>query len=32
LTVLTHELGHTLGLDDDAAADPYTGNVMADAL
>jgi hypothetical protein len=32
LTVLTHEMGHILGLDDDAAADPITGNVMADVL
>jgi hypothetical protein len=32
LTVLTHEMGHVLGLDDDHAADPVTGNVMADVL
>jgi hypothetical protein len=32
LTVLTHELGHVLGLDDDYGADPYTGDVMAWAL
>ncbi len=31
LTVLTHEMGHVLGLDDDAE-DPFTGSVMADAL
>jgi hypothetical protein len=32
LTVLTHEMGHILGLDDDHAADPVTGSVMSDAL
>jgi fibronectin type 3 domain-containing protein len=32
LTVLTHEMGHVLGLPDDPAADPVTGNVMADRL
>jgi len=32
LSVLAHELGHLLGMDDDAAADPYGQNVMADAL
>src|SRR5205823_14094628 len=32
LTVLTHEMGHILGLDDDSATDPVTGSVMADTL
>jgi PKD repeat protein len=32
LTVMTHELGHILGLDDDSRADPFTGTVMADVL
>src|SRR4029450_11516955 len=32
LTVLTHELGHILGLEDNAEADSVTGTVMADAL
>jgi hypothetical protein len=32
LTVLVHELGHVLGLEDDYEADPYTGSVMAWAL
>jgi hypothetical protein len=32
LTVLVHEMGHVLGLDDDGAADPFTGEVMADSL
>jgi hypothetical protein len=32
LTVLAHEMGHVLGLPDDPAADPVTGNVMADHL
>src|SRR5439155_14245723 len=32
LTVLAHEMGHVLGLDDDHAADPVAGNVMADVL
>src|SRR5207245_4061431 len=32
LTVLTHEMGHILGLDDDSATDPVTGSVMADVL
>jgi hypothetical protein len=32
LTVLVHEMGHVLGLEDDHAADPYTGGVMAWAL
>jgi len=32
LTVLVHEMGHLLGLDDDSGADPYTGSVRADTL
>ncbi|MBI3469325.1 MAG: hypothetical protein HY000_40500, partial [Planctomycetes bacterium] len=32
LTVLAHELGHVLGLDDDAAADPFGDEVMGAAL
>ena len=33
LSVLAHELGHILGLDDDHQADPFAANnVMADAL
>jgi len=32
LTTLAHELGHILGRDDDHTTDPYTGDVMADAL
>src|SRR5262249_27710415 len=32
LTVVTHELGHVLGLDDDHKAEAYTGGVMAEAL
>src|SRR5204863_1371667 len=32
LTVLAHEMGHVLGLDDDHAADPVAGNVMAESL
>ena len=32
LTVMAHEMGHILGLDDDSATDPFTGNVMADVL
>src|SRR5207253_7541879 len=32
LTVMTHEMGHILGLDDDHETDAVTGNVMADAL
>jgi hypothetical protein len=32
LTVMSHELGHILGLDDDSATDPFTGNVMAAVL
>ena len=32
LTVLTHEMGHALGLDDDSQTDPSTGTVMADVL
>ena len=32
LTVIAHEMGHILGLDDDSATDPFTGNVMADVL
>src|SRR5207302_10659755 len=32
LTVLTHEMGHILGLDDDHETDPVAGNVMADVL
>jgi hypothetical protein len=32
LTVMAHELGHILGLDDDPEADPFTGTVMAAVL
>jgi hypothetical protein len=32
LTVIAHELGHVLGLDDDPETDPFTGIVMAAAL
>ena len=32
LTVVVHEMGHILGLDDDAATDPVAGTVMADVL
>src|SRR5581483_2757771 len=32
LTVLAHELGHLLGLEDSVAEDPFTGSVMASAL
>jgi Concanavalin A-like lectin/glucanases superfamily len=32
LTVIVHEMGHLLGLDDDSDADPFTGSVMADTL
>lgn len=32
LTVMTHEMGHILGLDDDSETDPVVGNVMADVL
>jgi N,N-dimethylformamidase beta subunit-like, C-terminal/Concanavalin A-like lectin/glucanases superfamily/Bacterial Ig-like domain/Bacterial Ig domain/Calx-beta domain len=32
LTVLAHEMGHILGLDDDSATDPSTGTVMAEVL
>ena len=32
LTVLAHEMGHLLGLEDDFQADPFVGNVMAAAL
>jgi hypothetical protein len=32
LTVMTHEMGHILGLDDDSQTDPFTGSVMADVL
>jgi hypothetical protein len=32
LSVLTHELGHVLGLDDDHGADPSGDDVMGDTL
>jgi N,N-dimethylformamidase beta subunit-like, C-terminal/Concanavalin A-like lectin/glucanases superfamily/Bacterial Ig domain len=32
LTVITHEMGHILGLDDDSATDSVAGSVMADVL
>jgi hypothetical protein len=32
LTVLIHEMGHILGLDDDPTAGPGSGDVMADSL
>jgi hypothetical protein len=32
LTVITHEMGHILGLADDSETDPFTGTVMADSL
>lgn len=32
LTVLTHEFGHVLGWQDDAAANPFAGNIMGGLL